>query len=272
MTWIKKKFVLFLSLLLSIQVSLQPLPGNWSIGRGRQLLSLLGQFTAAFIPLRAIHDTSEQAKHQPSGTVGIGCCAASLYLFSSLGNITAAELCPQSSVDLPWLAPEHVSCRRCLLLSFGSGGSAGEVCCREVFWGEHTPERIKLKEKKTCCYIFLASSCMELGMFLQPGAFPPAGWCALWKRLSSLKYDCWLKRGRGLLNCFLWTREKVKVIALTFPHWVVRVGASSMWRGSRKDVTNRERSLIWKLSLKIGRTISSSFPDPQRTVETPDCF
>lgn len=172
MTWIKKKFVLFLSLLLSIQVSLQTLPGNWSIGRGRQLLSLLGQFTAAFIPLRAIHDTSEQAKHQPSGTVGIGCCAASLYLFSSLGNITAAELCPQSSVDLPWLAPEHVSCRRCLLLSFGSGGSAGEVWCREVFWGEHTPERIKLKKKKkTCYYIFLASSCMNWACFYSQEPF-----------------------------------------------------------------------------------------------------
>lgn len=63
--------------------------------------------------------------------------------------------------------------------------------------------------------------------------------------------DCWLRRGRGFLNCFLWTLEEVTVIALMFcPPLHDRVGGGRTKTASRKGFTSREKS-VFDLKMKM---------------------
>lgn len=68
---------------------------------------------------------------------------------------------------------------------------------------------------------------------------------------------CLLNRGRGCHS--FWTWEKVTVAAVIFTH-CIRVESSKMKTGNRKAVTNRERSLIWKLRCSVSSQMDGLSP------------
>lgn len=100
-------------------MTLQGLPCNCSVGCSRQLLSLLGLFTAAFFPGGQSMTCLSKPRTSQVGQLELASVQLVLCTFCLHWAIASEPQCTLSSVDLPWLL-KSISCRRCWWLSNGS--------------------------------------------------------------------------------------------------------------------------------------------------------